>query len=476
MDVHELLESALAASLDAEAQGSLAVVTDVLARCQVRPDPDTTTLSISLGERRCILLVNEDFISEQVQNSADALFVCGHESEHVICDHGALPKIPGVPAAVINVGLDLQVNGALLRGLIEPTPGILGRLYRLDRFPELLLRPPTDLIDRLAATDPEAEIFANQTVRRLTRVIDGDPLTRARLETILLSHFTRVTDLDRPEAMVRAYLDGWCVAQESRSWLLRFLRLLGRDGLHEGWESVPLLGDHRRRDQAKSSRWSRAWGWSRSRHAEDLDLDLEPTPAVLMERFMAAAQRAMQPWLDDSEPPTPVPDTSIIPNPGRREQVLRAAGITPIVYQHRTTSPLEPRQMVHLYLDVSGSMARQRYWYGGLVRVLGERLAEPVWVWSTQVEEASRADIVQGRMRTYGGTCIEPVIDHAIEQGFQRVLVLSDGEFGFDGDVLAKKVKEAGLEMVFVLLVSRTRRSVREQLGQIAVEVVEVRC
>jgi hypothetical protein len=99
-----------------------------------------------------------------------------------------------------------------------------------------------------------------------------------------------------------------------------------------------------------------------------------------------------------------------------------------------------------------------------------------VWTWSTQVEEASRADILEGRMRTYGGTCIEPVIDHAIEKGLQRVLVLSDGEFGLESDLLAEKVKTAGPELVFVLLRSGKRRSVREQLGSIAVEVVELRC
>ncbi len=474
MDVHQLLGSALDVLVDEEAQGSLSVVMDVLARCELRSDPDTATLSITLGERRSVLRVNEDFVTRQVQDPVDALFVTAHECQHVICEHGSIPRIPAVPDAVVNVALDLQVNGAILRGLIEPTPGILGRLYRHDRFPDMLLRPPTDLIDLLTERDPEARVFEGLTLRRLAERIDQSPLERARIEAILQPHFAKQPQVDRPEAFVRAYLDGWCQAQEARSWLLRFIRLLGRDQHRTGWRLVPVLGDHARREHAKSNRWSRAWGWSRSRHKDDLELDLEPAPAMLMERFRAAAQRALQPWLEDSEPPPPIQERSIIPAPGRREQILRAAGITPIVYEHRHTPPIEPKLMVHLYLDVSGSMVQERNWYGSLVRVLGERLAEPVWVWSTQVREACRADVMNGKMPTDGGTCIEPVIEHAIDKGFQRVLVLSDGEFGFEPELLGGRVREAGLEVVFLLLRGRNSRVKRSRLEGFAVEVMEV--
>jgi hypothetical protein len=432
MDVHDLLEAALAAPVGPNAQGVLSVVADVLARCVVRPDPHTATLSITLGEKRSVLRVNEDFITREVHDPIDALFVGAHEAEHVLCEHGSIPRIPAVPDAVINIALDIQVNGSILRGLIEPTPGILGRLYRHDRFPELLLRPPTDIIDMLVERDPEARVFAGYT------------------------------------------LDGWCQAQEARSWLLRFIRLLGRDLHLPGWRLVPVLGDHRRRERAKTNQWSRAWGWSRSKHKDDLELDPEPVPARLMERFRLAAQRALQPWLEDAEPPLPVQERSIIPAPGRREQVLRAAGILPVVYEHRSLPPIEPRQMVHLYLDVSGSMARERNWYGNLCRVLGERLAEPVWVWSTEVREATRADVLNGKMPTDGGTCIEPVIEHAIAKGFMRVLVLTDGEFGFEVELLRERVKEVGLEVVFLLLRGRGRPATREDLVSIAWEVMEV--
>lgn len=476
MDVHQLLEAALSALVDEEAQGSMSVVMDVLARCVVRPDSDTATLSITLGERRCILRVNEAFASQQVRDPNDALFVIAHECQHVICEHGSIPRIPAVPNPVINIALDIQVNGAILRGLLEPTPDILGRLYRHDRFPELLLRPPTDVIDLLAASDPEARVFQGRTLRQLAEDIERCPLTRARVEAILRDHLAGLAQVDRPEAFARAYLDGWCQAQEARSWLLRFIRLMGRDLHIAGWGRVPVLGDHSRRERAKSNRWSRAWGWSRSKHKDDLELSPDPAPAKLMERFRAAAQRALQPWLEDLEPPPPVQDRSIIPAPGRREQVLRAAGITPIVYEHHHTPPSEPDQRVHLYLDVSGSMTRERNWYGSLVRVLGERLAEPVWVWSTEAREASRADVISGKVSTDGGTRIEPVMEHAIAKGFERVLVLSDGEFGLEADLLGKRVEEAGLEVVFLLLRGKWSRVKRGRLEGFAVEVMEVGC
>ena len=124
--------------------------------------------------------------------------------------------------------------------------------------------------------------------------------------------------------------------------------------------------------------------------------------------------------------------------------------------------------------DVSGSMVRERNWYGSLARVLSEQLAEPVWVWSTEVRQASLADVVRGEMPSDGGTSIEPVVEHAIEKGFRRVLVLTDGVFGFEPELLTRRVKEAGLEMVFLVLRERASRMDCGELKRIAQVVMEV--
>ena len=472
MDVHELLAAAISAPMDEQAEGSMAAVSGVLAVCEVRADPDTRTLSMALRDGHAILRVNEDFVSSYVEDQADALFVVAHETQHVICEHASFPRIPGVPAPVVNLALDLQVNGAILRNLLEPTPGILGRLYRHDRFPDLLLRPPTDIIDIMAEGDSDARTLADSTLRQLAASVRTDPLHRARVEVLLREHFSKLAGVQNPEAMVRAYLDGWCEAQEPWSWLLRFLRLMGRAVHQEGWGRVLVLGDHDRRERAKTNSWSRAWGWSRKK--ENLSLDVEPPPAVVMARFREAAQRALAPWLAGDCLVDTTLESSVIPATGRREQVLLAAGITPVMYTHRSTSLLPPEQRVHLYLDVSGSMVRERNWYGSLARVLGEQLAEPVWVWSTEVRQASLADVVRGEMPSDGGTSIEPVVEHAIEKGFRRVLVLTDGVFGFEPELLARKVKEAGLEMVFLVLRERASRMDCGGLEGIARVVMEV--
>ncbi|MFH1464320.1 MAG: hypothetical protein ABIO70_08025 [Pseudomonadota bacterium] len=125
----------------------------------------------------------------------------------------------------------------------------------------------------------------------------------------------------------------------------------------------------------------------------------------------------------------------------------------------------------------SGSFSRSiRYWYGSLATLLGEQLAQPVWVWSTEVREASLAEVVRGEMPSDGGTRIEPVVEHAIERGSRRMLVLTDGVFGFTPDLLAGRVKEAGLEMVFLVLRAHEDWMDHSGLQAFAREVVEVRC
>ena len=62
----------------------------------------------------------------------------------------------------------------------------------------------------------------------------------------------------------------------------------------------------------------------------------------------------------------------------------------------------------------------------------------------------TEGDLETGRYRTAYGTDVAPVISHARERGFKRILVLTDGEF-FVGSSLAALVEEAGLEITFVV-------------------------
>jgi hypothetical protein len=60
-------------------------------------------------------------------------------------------------------------------------------------------------------------------------------------------------------------------------------------------------------------------------------------------------------------------------------------------------------------------------------------LAPRVFVFSTVVEEVSRAKFVRGQVRTTGGTSIDPVLEHLTAESragrVRRAVLLTDGEF-----------------------------------------------
>ena len=203
----------------------------------------------------------------------------------------------------------------------------------------------------------------------------------------------------------------------------------------------------------------------------ELELEVAKPPQLLRKRFLEAMRPALVPWLPRMAGSEGRLEATLVPHPGRRELFLRAVGVRPLTYQARVPSPAPAKKGVHLYPDASMSMHRAHIWYPALAQLLGSSLVQPVWSWSGQVRPVTLDRLVQGHLPTDGRTRFEPVVHHALRLGHRRLLVVTDGEFSID-DELISTVRGAHLEIV-VLLIPGSRSHHDPRLGDIASHVVE---
>jgi hypothetical protein len=121
-----------------------------------------------------------------------------------------------------------------------------------------------------------------------------------------------------------------------------------------------------------------------------------------------------------------------MPSRARRDVVMGLLG-SPILLNEgsvATRGVTRAGERVHVYLDVSGSVA-------GLVGVLSAAILDcsafvhpVVHAFSTTVSDCSIADLRAGRFRTTGGTDVACIAEHARSNGVRRAVLLTDGYVG----------------------------------------------
>jgi len=423
-------------------------------------DDETETVSIEATAEGHLLRIGPRFCRKFVRTAADARLVLAHELLHVLRGHLALSRErhPGL-ARLQNIAMDVLVNAAALTWFLRgEQPGLFRRLYPPASFPACLLLPPGDLVD-LVASKASAELTT--PLARLRYAVAETPSLRAELEGIVERHLAHI-GVRRADAFAREYARGYLDVPEPAGFWERMKALFVAElGIDPRVDDIPLLGDHRDDGSCEGGRLRREAGGRLGRRlAGRLDaaeaelrqlLPTAPSPAAVA-RFCRQVADAM----DESD----AGGTSVavsrdvttpLPRPGRRDLPLLAMGRFPALWHPRLPRREPERRRLRIYFDVSGSMLQQAPLLFGLLRSLGQRLELPVWAWSVGEPVPLEADdLHNGRFRTRGGTVFEPVIAHAVERGFERIVVLTDGVFPIEAGV-AREAREAGLEITFAL-------------------------
>jgi hypothetical protein len=85
------------------------------------------------------------------------------------------------------------------------------------------------------------------------------------------------------------------------------------------------------------------------------------------------------------------------------------------------------KNLLPIYLDVSGSTYSYLPEIITLISNVSDKL-DYIWGFSTQVVKHTMEDLVNRNIKSTGGTCFKCVIQHAIENEFKHIVVITDGD------------------------------------------------
>lgn len=117
----------------------------------------------------------------------------------------------------------------------------------------------------------------------------------------------------------------------------------------------------------------------------------------------------------------------IIPRkPSTSDIVLMACGYTPVLWKTRKFTSRFDNNLLPIYLDVSGSTWHYLPEIIKLITNVSNQI-EFVWGFSNKIAKHTTKDLEEGKINSTGGTDFDCIIDHALENKFKHIVVISDG-------------------------------------------------
>jgi hypothetical protein len=411
----------------------------LLALLEIEASGAVPTAAVTLGDRSR-LLINPRFVADHCATDHDLVMLVLHELYHVVLGHSRLyPRV--TPAQ--NWAFDCVINAQLC--LMYPQPqgtALFRRLYDPDRFPEALLRPPAGW-----RTDQEQWLPGRA----------GEV------------HRTLYSDRSVSYGDLHGLLAG---VMEESGWGLAGDRLLGDHGL----ASVAGLPT----DVLRELRGLAAgWPMDTRRSGEDQamgrcgaqDASQAASQVALARRNAEAVRtvrRALLAVADLGEGGLGVPTRAsapasgvlpYAPRPHRADFVRLALGSA--VLLHPATVVAErpvPRERVHLYLDVSGSMGWCLPAVYAALAPLGDLVHPQVHLFSTAVHDVEWRVLLRGACVSTCGTDVAPVTSHLLAHGIRRAVLLTDGFVGRVPADHARALSKRGTRCAVVLTANGNAR------------------
>jgi hypothetical protein len=388
----------------------------------------TTSVSTAAVECRVQprMLINPAFVSAHADTSEKLLMLVMHELHHVLLGHTTLfPRV--TPEQ--NFVFDAVINGLVCRMFPDAAfTRFFTDYYQDDRFPDCLLRPPKGW--------PATGFQVSPGLSEL------EPTLRQRAQ----------------EIHAALYSDGGASYHEVHELLPRILSKSDLDGLSK----FPLLGDHEADDHQRP--------------------DLSQGSPVLFDLVRDLVEQWPQPPDPSGAPPKIPSRRSILRN--LIQKVAGAAGKSPILQAHiaaiRIQSPLptlsrrscvlqalgvpsllHPAEiqwkrrrhsgaLVHIYLDVSGSMNDVFGPLYGATLDCEDLLHPMIHLFSTKVVDITKAELRAGRCISTGGTSIDTVAEHMSTHNIRRALIVTDGWVGRPCGQHHKTLRSAKLAVAYL--------------------------
>jgi predicted metal-dependent peptidase len=111
----------------------------------------------------------------------------------------------------------------------------------------------------------------------------------------------------------------------------------------------------------------------------------------------------------------------------KRDYFLLMNGVDPLLWYNPSYTEIKVKRMLPIYLDVSGSMYSCLPEIIKLITNISESDLEYVWGFSNKVYKHTMKDLKEQRIKSTGGTDFDCIIDHAIQQQYRSIVVITDG-------------------------------------------------
>lgn len=385
------------------------------------------------------LLINPQFVAQHANTPEKLLMLVMHELHHVLLGHTTLfPRL--TPEQ--NFVFDAVINGLVCRMFPDVAfTAFFTDYYREDQFPHCLLRPPSGWPAAGFSTCPGLALL--------------DPTWQKRAQ----------------EVHAALYSEAGASYHEVHELLPRLLLKSGTSGLGE----VPLLGGHdqgggQHSDLQRGSpvlfdlvrelveQWPQPPDPIRGRSLADV-LN-EATVSAPRVRAPRSVLRALIRKVAGVQGESRLPQISVahtrvqstVPVWSRRSSVLHGMGVpnllhpADVLWKKRRQSGA----LVHIYLDVSGSMDGVLGPLYGAALDCEEFLHPRIHLFSTKVVDITRAELRAGRCSSTGGTSIEVVAEHMAAHDIRRALIVTDGWVGSPKGQHRRTLENAQLAVAYL--------------------------
>jgi hypothetical protein len=426
------------------------------------------------------LLLNRKFVEEYCSDDGDLFLLILHELYHVILGHTRLfPRVDRID----NIAFDAVINSILCR-TVGRTVGV--RLFTStnpwEDFPARLLRPPPGWPNAISAALTKLPAAEARVIRLLYGKGD-ESVTYHDIYRLLRRSFGKTDDsgafpletlaTGEEQTPPPAGESNGNAGKERARELSPIARRdpensQGAASTKKGTRRVKaggvliarLLGNHENHDQADSlltgviRRIVEGWppppvrisGRDEGKTAENFQLKGEAKPGA---KFTKAFKRLLRRYgvYSRSGPavyrreltPTEFIHESVIPDErDRRVPALKSiTGRTPLIYRSLDCH-IRPRAkrcpVVHLYLDVSGSMSGYLPYLTAACREPFRRGELKLFAFSTVVSEVKGIDLTRATFANTHGTDINAVLRHASaipkKKQPKAILIVTDGYVG----------------------------------------------
>jgi hypothetical protein len=378
---------------------------------ELQESAEVSTAAIECSLNPC-LRINPDFVDVHANTPEKLLMLLMHELHHILLGHTVLFRNP---TPLDNLVLDAVINATLCRMF----PGrefttFFTDFYSAEKYPECLLRPP-----RRWSPHSYGEVPPVLSDPARSRALEAHRMLYSGRGAFYQEVYEALRDMGLGSSEGSGAMDlpvligshGEATAADYENTIPAILPVV------RNW--------HDWFDRVCGRSWSDVVQEAKMRIPQH-----SPNRKILA-RLIGKVARAGGNSEINSISRATVAGFSVIPSHSRRAVVLRALQVPQLLYEFRVTARTRERpERVHVYVDVSGSMA-------GLVDDIYAAVLDcyamvhpKVHLFSTVVVDTTLDKIRDGFCRTTFGTDIACVADHMAASGVTRAVMLTDGFVG----------------------------------------------